>query len=195
MKLKLLPFFVLVTGLHADGVHKIPKSGVEQRRVENGLLTGFTINVVKREYYEKVFYPKARVLAKYPGASIPVIGGLKDALFRTNKYWYLGTITKVDFSKKCNLFVIYDDGDQSWVPCAWAFPYTPFSGMSKAERDSFLAKPVLARFYDSGRNLKYWYLGTVTRIDPNGYFVVYQDKDTKVHTDLNTLSQANFIVE
>ncbi len=186
---------MLAGGIHADGVHKIPKGGVEKRQAEFGLLKGFTINVVKREYYETVFYPKARVLAKYPGAAIPVIGGLKDALFRNNKYWYLGTVTQVDFSKKCNLYVIYDDGDQSWVPCAWAFPFTPFSGMSKIERDSFLAKPVLARFYDSGRNLKYWYLGTITRIDPNGYFVVYQDKDTKVHTSMDTLSQAAFIVE
>lgn len=46
---------------------------------------------------------------------------------------------------------------------------------------------VLARYYDSGYNKKYWYKATIARKSNGKFYVEYEDGDAKWHGNFNTL--------
>lgn len=96
------------------------------------------------------------------------------------KYWYKG---KVSETKGNKYYVHYEDGDIKWCNGSDVVRfYTVTSTGAK------IGDKVLARYYDSGYKLKYWYLGTIEKKDSDGkYYVRYDDGDTKWHGDFDTL--------
>jgi len=99
------------------------------------------------------------------------------------KYWYKGTITQQRTGK---VFVRYNDGDTKWH--SNFYTVVPFITVQAIGGQVEAGDRVLARYYDSGYKRKYWYLGTITKIDSDGkLFVEYDDGDTKWHGNYNTL--------
>ena len=97
-----------------------------------------------------------------------------------SKYWYKGKVSQKSGDK---YYVQYEDGDTKWCKGSEIvrFYTVAVTGAEVGDR-------VLARYYDSGYKLKYWYLGKIEKKDGDGKFYVrYNDGDTKWHGDYDTL--------
>ncbi|MCB0707201.1 MAG: hypothetical protein KDC34_17915 [Saprospiraceae bacterium] len=111
---------------------------------------------------------------------IDVLGRYYDSGFNS-KYWYKGSTSN---SNSCDgVYVRYDDGDTK----CHSDMYTVVPFVTVQSTGANIGDRVLARYYDSGYNSKYWYLGTITRKSGGEYFVEYDDGDTKWHGNFNTL--------
>jgi hypothetical protein len=94
------------------------------------------------------------------------------------KYWYVGTISKINSNGV--LHINFADGDTEWVEDGNYVLKSHDSSLYSGDK-------VLARYYDSGYDKKYWYLGTIDRVTGQGWYVTYNDGDSKFHSDRTTL--------
>ena len=136
-------------------------------------------NESTKDFTNRVFPVGTRVLAKFVNKQTNIV----------LKYWYYGTIISIAASGD-KVTIKYDDGDKQEVPVRSERlqPNITFSSLSTSIQSSYQGKKVIARFYDSGYNKKFWYKGYANIVKAGtSVYVVYDDGDKKTHTNLESI--------
>lgn len=132
-----------------------------------------------KDFTNRVFPVGTRVLARFVNKQTNII----------LKYWYTGTVVSVN-SNGDKVTVKFDDGDKQDVRVSSGMlqPFISFSSLSSDLQASCQGKKVLARFYDSGYNKKFWYKGYANIVKAGiSVYVIYDDGSKKTHTNLETI--------
>lgn len=137
-------------------------------------------NESTKDFANRVFPVGTRVLARFVNKQTNII----------LKYWYLGTVTSVSIDGS-KVSVKFDDGDKQDVRVSSSMlqPFISFSTLSSGVQASYQGKKVLARYYDSGYNKKFWYSGYANVVKSGvSVYVIYDDGSQKTHTNLETVA-------
>lgn len=120
------------------------------------------------------------VTLSFSQSQIDVLARYYDSGYNS-KYWYMGSTSD---SYSCSgIYVIYNDGDRK----CHTDMYTVVPYLTIQSTGANIGDRVLGKFYDSGYNSKYWYLGTITKKGGGEFYVEYDDGDSKWHGNYNTL--------